>query len=280
MKKLLFATLLVAAATTAQAATSRDVESSAVVAGTIVLARDGTVQSATVEDAAKYGQPIADFVQQAALKWRFVPVLVDGEAVLAKSCMNVRVVLKKAPDGNYGARIKGASFNGCGTTSTDVLHIADGSKRFPPKYPVAGLRGRVQGTAYLSLHVGRDGKVTEAVAEQVNLGSTGPERILQQYREIFAESALKAARHWTYVIPTTGKLAQQDSWIVHTSVSYHLNDLDRPSSDLTWETYTPGPYTPAPWVDKPDMNAADAIANDGMRTEGAGPTLLSPLNQG
>jgi len=161
-----------------------------------------------------------------------------------------------------------------------ALRNAGVNKRIQPHYPEAAIRGRVQGTVYLALRVNRSGHVVEAVAEQVNLGNTGSDRILKQYREILAESALKAARQWSYAIPTTSPLARQDSWTAHVPVNYALNVLGAPEPDRTWVSYVPGPYTPAPWVDKPDMNAADALADDAVRTEGAGPTLLTPFNHG
>lgn len=272
--------LLALTAMSAQAGTVQDVESSAVVGGSLVLARDGAVQSAVIDDEAKYGQPIAEMVRKAALQWRFQPVLRDGQPVVAKSSMHVRVVLKKSADGNYIARIKGATFGDSSTDSTDVLRNAEGNKRILPHYPAAAIRGRVQGTVYLALHVDRSGHVVDAVAEQVNLENSGPQRILKQYREILAESALKVARQWTYVPPSTGPLARQDGWTAHVPVTYDLNPLGAPVPDRTWVTYVRGPFTPAPWVDKPAMNAADALANDSVLTDGAGPTLLSPLDHG
>jgi len=280
MKKAMFGALLAMATMVAQASSIKDIESSAVVSGTIVLAKDGTVQTAVIDDEAKYGQPIVDMVRKAALQWRFQPVLRHDEPVVAKSSMHVRVVLKKMPDGNYSARIKGATFGDSSTDSTDTLHNAEGNKRIPPKYPQAAIRGRVQGTVYLALRVDRNGRVVEAVAEQVNLGITGPDRVIKQYRAMLAESALKAARQWSYTIPTTGPLARQDSWTAHAPVNYALNVLGAPKPDRTWVSYVPGPYTPAPWVDKPDMNTADALADDAVRTDGAGPTLLSPFDHG
>jgi len=280
MKRAMFGALLAMATMVAQASSIKDIESSAVVRGTIVLAKDGTVQTAVIDDGAKYGQPIADMVRKAALQWRFQPVLRHDEPVVAKSSMHVRVVLKRMPDGNYSARIKGATFGDSSTDSTDTLHNTGDNKRIQPQYPMAAIRGRVQGTVYLALRVDRNGHVVEAVAEQVNLGNTGPERILKQYRAILAESALNAARRWSYAIPTTGPLARQDSWTAHVPVNYALGELGASKPDRTWVSYVPGPYTPAPWVDKPDMNAADALADDAVRTEGAGPTLLSPLSHG
>ncbi len=197
MKKAMFGALLAMATMVAQASSIENIESSAVVSGTIVLAKDGTVQTAVIDDEAKYGQPIADMVRKAALQWRFQPVLRHDEPVVAKSSMHVRVVVKKMPDGNYNARIKGATFGDDSTDSTDTLHNAGVNKRIPPRYPEAAIRGRVQGTVYLALRVDRSGHVVEAVAEQVNLGNTGPDRVIKQYRAILAESALKAARQWT-----------------------------------------------------------------------------------
>ena len=109
MKKAMLGALLTVAAMTAQAATEKAVEASAIVNGTIVLAKDGTVQTAAVDDPAKYGQPIADLVQKAALQWRFKPVLRDGQPVVAKASMHARVVLSQKPDGDYNARISGVT---------------------------------------------------------------------------------------------------------------------------------------------------------------------------
>lgn len=280
MKKALFGALLALAATAAHASTYQDLESSAVVKGSIVLAKDGSVQTAVVDDADKYGQPIADMVRRAALQWRFQPVLHDGAPVLAKASMHVRVILKKMPDGNYSARVKGATFGDNDPTDTGTLHSGEGNKRIPPQYPGAAIRGRVQGTVYLALHVDRSGRVIEAVAEQVNLRNLGPDRAMRQYREALAKSALTAARQWTYAIPTTGKLARQDSWTARVPVNFYLNEFGAPRPDSTWQTYVPGPYTPAPWVDRPDLDAADAIADGAVQTDGAGPILLTAPNRG
>lgn len=280
MKKVLFGAALAMATMVAHAGNSQDIESSAVVQGSLVLAPDGTVRDATITDPAKYGQAISDMVRKAALQWRFEPVVRDGAPVVARSSMRVRVVLKKNPDGNYTARIKGATFGDDDPGDTEVVRATEANKKLYPHYPEAAIRARVQGTVYLALHVDRNGRVTDAVAEQVNLDNTGSALTLNRYRGVLAKSALDVARKWTYQVPTTGKLARQDSWTVHLPVRYYLNALGAPPRDRTWETYVPGPYTRAPWVDKPDVNAADALADDAVQTDGAGPVLLSPLNHG
>jgi hypothetical protein len=280
MKKAIVGVLLATFAMAAHASTSKDLESSAVVDGTIVLAKDGTVQAAEIKDEAKYGKPIADMVRKAALQWLFYPVLREGKPVIAKVSMHARVVLQKTPDGNYSARIKGATFGDMDRKSTDALQNAEGNKHIAPRYPEDAIRARVQGTVYLALHVDRSGHVTEAIAEQVNLDNIGRDSILRQYRDLMAKATLEAAKRWTYEVPTTGPLASQDSWTAHVPVRFTLIDMRAPNADHVWETYVPGPYTQAPWSDKPDMGAVDAVANDDLRTEGADPVLLPSSNHG
>lgn len=279
MKKLMLGALLALAAASAQAATPRNLESSAVVEGSIVLAKDGTVQLATVEHPEKYGQPIADLVRKVALTWHFDPVLRDGQPVIAKASMHVRVILTKNADGNFTARVKGATFGGNNADTPDHLY-SENQKKIGPHYPPAAIKARVQGTVYLALHVDREGHVTDAVAEQVNLENMGPDGLLQNYRDLMAKSSLDAARRWTYRVPTTGQLAGQDSWTLHVPIVYTLNETGAAPVERVWRTYVPGPYTPAPWVDKPSMATADALADDGSYTEGAGPVLRTSFDHG
>jgi hypothetical protein len=279
MKTFVFGALLAVAAAGASAVTSRDMETSAVVEGSVVLAKDGTVQLATVDTPEKHGQPIADLVHKAAMTWRFEPVIRDGQPVVAKSSMHVRVILTQMPDGNYTARIKGATFGGNDTDAPDTLY-SENQKTIPPHYPPAAIRSRVQGAVYLAMHIDHDGHVTDAVAEQVNLENSGPEHLLRKYREVMVKASLDAARRWTYRVPTVGPLAGRDSWTVHVPIVYTLNEVGVRPVERVWRTYVPGPYTPAPWVDKPSMATADALADDGGYTEGAGPVLQTSFDHG
>lgn len=278
MNKILFGATLVLAACAAQASNLKDLESSAVVNGNIVVAADGSVQNAVIDHPEKYGQSVADMVRNAALQWRFHPVLRDGQPVIARASMHARVVLKKTSDGNYSAHIRGATFGDYDNTSTDELRGDDHLKRVAPSYPPAAIRGRVQGTVYLSLHVDRSGHVTDAVATQVNLKNIGSDYVLARYRRTLADAALKAGRQWTFRVPTTGPLAHQDSWTADVPINFRLNEMGQTKSERIWETYVPGPYTPAPWVDKSDIDNTDAVADGGVRTEGAGPVLLSTIS--
>lgn len=140
------------------------------------------------------------------------------------------------------------------------------------------MKDRVEGTVYLALRVDRSGHVTDAIAQQVNLFSIGPEHELAQVRKAMADSALAAARNWSYTPPSTGPLANDAFWVARVPITYALGTSSKQSS--VWQTYAPGPYTPTPWVAEPPLNAADTLADGEVHTDGTGPKLLSALDHG
>lgn len=280
-KGLLIGALLLASQ--AHALSRGDIESSALIKGTIVIGTDGTVQRVDVDNAEQAGQALTDVVRNTAMKWRFEPVMRDGQAVIARSQMSVRVVAKAQSDGNYAVRVKGASF-GDGTT-TDELRPSPDNKHRQPRYPEAAIRGRVQGTVYLVLQVNRQGNVTEADAEQVNLTGIGSETFANSGRKVLADSAIKVARTWTYEPPTTGPLARQDSWIVRVPVKFFLWREGEKEQVAFWETYLPGPRKDIPWIHAFERKTnehylVDALLDNTAQTEGAGPHLLTAIDQG
>ena len=278
MKKVIFAAIFALAAMVAQASSVKDLESSAVIDGSIVVTTDGSVRTTQIDEPEKYG-PIAEMVRNAALKWRFQPVLRDGEPVVAKASMHVRVVVKKLSEGRYAARITGATFGDDDPVPTNELRYAD-SQRALPVYPAGPAKARVEATVYVVLRVDRSGHVAEAVAEQVNLGSPGSEVLARRYRRTFADAALEAARQWTFEVPTTGELAARSDWTARVPINFHIEARRHADTVRVWQTYVPGPYTPAPWVHGPGQDAGDAIAEGALQTDGTGPVLLSKLGQG
>lgn len=278
MKKVIFAAIFALVAVVAQASSVKDLESSAVIDGSIVVTTDGSVRTTQIDEPEKYG-PIAEMVRNAALKWRFQPVLRHGEPVVAKASMHVRVVVKKLSKGRYAARITGATFGDDDLVPTNELRYAD-SQRVMPIYPAAPAKAGVDATVYVVLRVNRSGRVADAVAEQVNLGSPGAEVLARRYRRAFAEAALEAARKWTFKVPTTGELAARSDWTARVPINFHIESPRHGDAVPVWQTYVPGPYTPAPWAHHPGQDDGDAIAEGALQTDGTGPVLLSKPDQG
>lgn len=256
--------------------TRKQAESSLRVTGSIVIATDGTVRSHEVDKQAPLSPELAAFIDHAIAQWRFVPVRVDGKPVNAKVPMSLRLVARKTDDGNFNVAIASTYFG-----SKDDLPATDqpGSAQLkPPMYPKAALMMGGKGTVYLIVQIGRDGKVMNVAAEQVNLRVAGTDNQMALLRKQFTDSAVSAARRWTFTIPTTGDEADKDSWRVRVPVTYLLTQEKEPS-ETAWDTYIPGPRNISiPWAQDElrTAGAPDALPDSGVYPLQQGAQLLTP----
>ena len=264
-----------AASAEGPAAVRKRAEASMLVTGSVEITPDGSVKNYSIDQPDKLPLPVVQIIQQNMPLWRFQFGSPQATAVTVK--MSLRILAKRIDDTHESLSISAAQF---GQDDKVPGESPSFKTRLPPRYPELEARSKVSGTVYLLLRIGRDGRVEDAAAEQVNLNDIGPDNELRHYREVLADAALGAARKWTYLPPTTGELAKQDSWTVHIPVTFILHGAGVPPFVGVWQTYVPGPYTPAPWVDKPDVSSVDALADGDLQTDGAGPTLLAPLNHG
>jgi hypothetical protein len=158
--------------------------------------------------------------------------------------------------------------------STDAVPKTDnpaGIKLSPPQFPKSALRMGGQGTVYLVVQVGRDGKVANVAAEQVNLRVAGTANEMDSLRDQFTMAALRVARGWSFAVPTTGEGADDDSWLVRVPVEFVLGG---------WDTYIPGPRnTDMPWAQEKLKTAGspDALPDNGVYPLRQGATLVTPL---
>ena len=122
----------------------------------------------------------------------------------------------------------------------------------------------MSGTVYLVMRVNRQGKVENAVAEQVNLHTRTSEARVGFLREVLADAAIREARKWTYNLPATGKHVADSYWNIREPVMFTLV----PGEDDygKWEVYVPGPRQPMPWLNdkqvdiSPDTVPAGSIS--------------------
>jgi hypothetical protein len=133
------------------------------------------------------------------------------------------------------------------------------------------------GTAYLVLKIGRDGRVADAVAEQVNLRVVASEKNMARLRKLFAGAALAGAKKWTFNPPTIGEEADDPYWSVRVPVAFFTDHLQLPK-DTEWHSYVPGPRNPIPWRSEQPTDSPDALAAGGVYPlDNNGPRLLTPL---
>lgn len=260
----------------------KQAESSMLVTGTVDIDAEGHVERHALDKREALPPAVVELIDRHAPGWRFEPVLVDGRPVKARAKMSLRLVASRLADDAFQLRIQSGVFGDDGTAAREQ-RVTSGKMR-PPEYPPDAYRVGVQGTVYLVLRIGRDGKVEDAVAEQVNLTVVGTEEQMRSGREALAGAAMKAARRWQFVPPTAGSEVDAEFWSVRVPVEFALTDRvgSKQGKYGQWDAYIPGPRQTAPWILE-ELNASDSpdsYAANGVHTVGEGLRLLTPLGDG
>ena len=281
MKRMMFGTALWAFAfvvlAAAPEAVRKQVERSMLVAGTVDIQPDGSVSGHALDPTPVLPAGVVRLVGEAVSQWRFEPVLVDGKPVNARAKMNLRIVAKAQDDGDYNLSVRSASFGSEGGVPGEFITSARIS---PPRYPEQAARSGMSGAVYLVLRIGRDGRVEEVVAEQVNLTAIGTETQMTRARDLLSRAALKSAKYWTFHPPTGGEDADAPFWSARVPVDFILPGQSK-TSNGQWQAYVPGPQQQAAWIrDDADAGSPDAFVAGGVHQVGKGPRLLTPLDRG
>lgn len=263
------------------AAVRKQVEASMLLTGTIVVGPDGSVKSYELDKADKIPANITALVSNATLQWHFDPVMRDGQAVSAKARMSLRVVAKHetSDSTDYTARISGATFGDYDAASTERVTYVE---RKPPGYPDLAARSHVGGTVYVLLRIGRDGKVVDAKAEQVNLNVVASESDMKTWRKVLAAPSVAAAKNWTFHTPTTGLHANDPYYVTRVPIVYRLERTSPDAEYATWQAYVPGPKDSVSWAndDRAAGGSTDALPDGQIQLVGTGLKLTTPVSKG
>jgi len=269
---------------TADAQTAREVrrqaEASMTLSGVIDIGREGQVEGFQLDRREKVDAGVAGFVDKAVQSWRFEPTLVDGKPMPARTTVHLRLIAGNMEGNSMQVRVVDARFGKLGGSSAPSTDDVTAAKTRAPVYPPQAASIRGQGTVMLLVKVGRDGKVADVIAEQTNLTVVGPERTMNQLRDVLAKASVRSAREWTFNPPTTGEDKDRDFWTVRVPVNYFF---DKQSERYgRWTAYIPGPRLQAPWKTGEETQVAgtDLLPEGGVYMVGRaqeGPRLLTPL---
>jgi len=269
---------------TADAQTAREVrrqaEASMTLSGVIDIGREGQVEGFQLDHREKVDAGVAGFVDKAVQSWRFEPTLVDGKPMPARTTVHLRLIAGNMEGNSMQVRVVDARFGKLGGSSAPSTDDVTAAKSRAPLYPPQAASIRGQGTVMLLVKVGRDGKVADVIAEQTNLTVVGPERTMNQLRDVLAKASVRSAREWTFNPPTTGEDKDRDFWTVRVPVNYFF---DKQSERYgRWSAYIPGPRQQAPWKTGEEIQVAgtDLLPEGGVYMVGRaqeGPRLLTPL---
>lgn len=263
-------------------AVRKRVQASMLVTGSITVSPDGGVKSFVIDHPEQLPALVVGLIGQNASRWRFEPVVRNGQPVFAKAPMSLRIVAKPAGDDRFTVGIAGSHF-GRPTSNEDptgnFIHV---KHQRLPAYPMDAARARVSGTVYVVLRVNRAGVVDKIGAEQVNLDVVASDSEMGRWRDKLADAALNAARRWTFSPPTSGPEAAQSSWLLKVPITFRLSEWghSKPVEKYgNWHAYVPGPRNAPAWMhDSRQDGSADALAAGRLSEVGQGLRLTTPLN--
>jgi Gram-negative bacterial TonB protein C-terminal len=269
-------------------AVRKQVQASMLVTGSIVVAQDGSVNSYTLDQQDKLPPLVLEVINKTVPHWRFGIDVNDfqeymraSQARLLKAKMNLRVVAVPVDNQNYSVSISEASFGegvSDGKASSDTITE---KSMVAPRYPSRSLQDRVGGTVYVEVRIGRDGKVEDQVASQVNLHVLATESEMAIFRKDLAKAAMDAARRWTFNPPTSGNKASWQHWYAMVPVNFCPNIHCDDEAYGKWSGYIPGPNVPIPWNDdtRATSGNSDAIPAGVAFQSDQRLKLLTPLNK-
>jgi hypothetical protein len=268
--------------------------------GSIVIEADGSVGEYAI--ASKTTPELMDMFARAIPRWRFDPVLVDGQPRRAKANMRLLVAATKAGK-DYRVGIENVVFPGVLTeldgprASAGAPVEAIGRKMTPPTYPRALERAGVTGRVLLGMHFAPDGRILEVVPVQTMLFSVrGFNAELRKAVALLESSATGAARQWTIdVKQRPGVPTTERDFTAYTTIEYVMSGPTRGkaprgkpehvSNDAPpgqWRQATRTAKRPMPWLaglETPDIGVADVNGGEMLPLSG-GPTLKTPLATG
>lgn len=134
---------------------------------------DGRVTAVELVD--ELPEAMATVMQREIATWQFTPARIDGQAVSSRTHVSYALRAKAMDDDQYGVEIVGVR-NGPRLTLQQGLH-----------YPEQALRRSIQGTVYLRVWFGADGKVTDVEPADGN-----------QAHKMLVSVAQRAVRTWRF----------------------------------------------------------------------------------
>ena len=255
-------------------------EMSMLVKGGIDMRPDGSVERYSIDHSEKLSPAVTHMIGAQVSQWRFEPVLVDGKPVNAHTNMSLRIVAKPVDEQNFNVRIQSASFSGGSDAKDDRISVLKRTSLKPMVQALwsTSLDGPVD--LYLALKIGTDGKVLDAIVQQVNLPSSDTEREMAKQRKVLAEAALEVVRQWTFQVP--GREPEGEPyWSGILPMDFQKGTVPSESGYGEWRAYIPGPCTPVPWdTHGEDRCGIDAAPEGVLTLDSSGPKLLTPLMQG
>lgn len=232
----------------------------------IEIGPDGTITR--YEPITKLKEPLATRLWTVVSKFRFHPVLVEGEAVTARTRMRLHLVAKPRSDDGLDVSVEHVGFPGDekagGAHRSENPLVRGIAKRVAVTYPKQALTAGVSGHVLVAVRLAPDGSVIEAIPRQSALfNTTGREKSMAMALAALERGATETIRKWRFDMqippgsfPGPGELT---GLVV---VRFLLDGNAEPQPGL-WMHETRSIERPLPWLEPMMADALPAMSDVG-----------------
>jgi len=270
-----FAVILLVAMSLAPSAPWAKKVEQAPVETVVAMHVDGWVTFNTVGQVQSYriDTPLQDSIRTAlndkVRQWQFHPVLVDGVARQATTRMRVTLAAKEEASGVH-VKIDNVVFpSEPGDVNTRVDGQAEpisGNRLRPPGYPVGLMQQGITGAVLLAIRVSPEGRADEVLAVQSMLYDVrGSASALRVGIRMLEQSAVDAAKGWTFNVPAMPKPRTADELTVTVPVEYVMDEA-KVNLAGKWRTVVRQAKRPIGWLSPEpgtqSVGVADAVAGE------------------
>ncbi|GAB2488762.1 energy transducer TonB [Arenimonas alkanexedens] len=166
------------------------------VQGDLSIGAEGEVLDVELSSRGSLGKGVLEGFEQRIRAWRFEPILVDGQPVIAKGRMHLSLVAtRKKGDSVTQFGIRHVRFlEPAGTAST-----TSASRLVPPSYPSHALRAGAGAQVLLLVKLDAEGRPSQVTTEQLELLGVATRQAHQGYlASQFRRSAERVAERWSF----------------------------------------------------------------------------------
>lgn len=259
-------------------AAKRPMEMSMLLEGEIQVSSQGQVARHEIKDADKVPSAVLNFVNASVESWEFEPPVMDGQSVALLNRMRILVVAQEKDDGSYQLRVQSAAFSPLGDSDTGYEVATEDMAA--PRYPKDAARVGAGARVFLVLKIGRNGKVEDVFAEQINIITSS--MTMSSDRDLygaFERASVETARGWKFIPPSRGEQADADYWTLRVPITYSIG-RDPRAGYGRWEPYLRTSRKAADWADARLLASSPEAMLDGkprIAGEVSGLRLKTPI---
>lgn len=221
-------------------------------------------------------QKLSDSLRHAVLSWRFDPVLVGGNPVVAHTQMRVTLAAQDAGNA-YRIAVDNVTFPQTRGETTDTIEDPDNpvtitlSRKNTVDYPRAALEHGINADALVNLRLTPEGRVVQVFVAQIALLNVkGRPEDLRVATELFERQVLADTKVWRFgvvvdqarlaALRSTDPDADAEAFTVQVPIEFRMQDsrIDNPSG---WLRAARTPLRHAPWLSPEHASASVGIAD-------------------